>query len=64
LESDGIVKEPFYVVEPSFDGEHDDAIENIDDFLCIGRHGWDMIYFPFDGNLIYDINDGSKIKNA
>jgi hypothetical protein len=47
LESDGFSEEPLDVVEPSFDGEHDDAIENIDDFLCIGRHGWDMSYFHF-----------------
>jgi hypothetical protein len=44
LESDGFLEEPLDVLDPSFDGKSDDAIENIDDFIYVGRHKWDMSF--------------------
>jgi hypothetical protein len=46
------------------DKECDHESENIDDFLHIGRHKWDMGFFHFDGNPIYDTDDYSRVKSA
>jgi hypothetical protein len=39
-------------------------LTHIDDFICIGRHRWDMICYIFDGNLIYDIEGHSQIEHT
>jgi hypothetical protein len=54
-------KKPFNLVNFSFNEEHDDHIDN---FIHIGRHRWDINYFHFDGNPIYDIDDDSRIKSV
>jgi hypothetical protein len=65
LESEEFLEKPLDLVNFSFDEEHDDhKIENIDDFLHIGRHKWDMSCFHFDGDPIYDIDDDSRVKSA
>jgi hypothetical protein len=41
------------VLTPSCYDEDDDFFDNIDDFIQVGKHKWDMI--GYDGDLIYDI---------
>jgi hypothetical protein len=55
LESDGFLEEPLDVLDPSFNGKNDDAIKNIDDFICVGRCKWDMSCPSFDGDPVCDI---------
>jgi len=53
LESEESLGKPLDVVNCSFDEEHDGSeIENVDDFLGIGRHRWDISCFHFDGDTI------------
>jgi hypothetical protein len=63
LESDGFFEEPFGVLDPSFHEMGDDAIENIDDFIYIGRHKWDMSFSSFDGNPIFYVEGHFQRKN-
>jgi hypothetical protein len=50
--TDGFMKEPLDVV-----GEH------IDDFIHVGRHRWEVGCSSFDGDPIYDIEGGFRVKN-
>jgi len=61
LKSEEFMGEPLNIVNFSSNKEHDDCIE---DFIHIGRHGWDVSCFSFDGDPIYVIDDDSKIKNT
>jgi hypothetical protein len=63
FESDGLLEEPLDVLVPHFDDKSEDAIENIDDFIYIGRHISDISFFFFDGDPIYDIESCFQIKN-
>jgi hypothetical protein len=38
--------------------------ENVEYFLCIGRHKWDMSFFHFDGDPIYDVDDDFRVNNV
>jgi len=43
---------------PLFDEEHGNKeIEDVKDCLHIERHKWDIWFFYFDGDPIYDIHD-------
>jgi hypothetical protein len=61
LENEEFLEEPFDVVDFSSNKEHNDCI---DDFICIRGHRWHKNCFHFDGDLIYDGNNGSRIKIA
>jgi hypothetical protein len=60
LENEEFLGEPLDAEDSLSNKEHDDCI---DDFVHIGRHRWDKSCFYFDGDPIYDVNDGSRIKN-
>jgi hypothetical protein len=51
--TDGFMKEPLDVVD-----------ENINTFICIGRHIWEMVCFIFYGDPICNIEGTFQIKNA
>jgi hypothetical protein len=38
--------------------------QHIDDFIHVGRHGWDMGCFVFYGDPIYDNEDNFQIRNG
>jgi hypothetical protein len=61
LESEEILEKSLDVTNFPSNEEHDDCIN---DFIHIGRCRWDNNCFHFDGDPIYDVNDGSRIKNA
>jgi len=65
LESEEFLEKYLDLVNFSFDEEHDDhKIENINDLLHIERNKWAMSCFYFDGDLIYHIDDDSRVKSA
>jgi hypothetical protein len=37
---------------------------HINDFICVQKHGWDIVFFGFDGDPIYDIKGNLQIRNA
>jgi hypothetical protein len=50
-----VLEEPLDVLDPSCYNKGNDVIENIDEFIHVGRHKWDVICFGLDGDPIYDI---------
>jgi len=48
-----VLEEPLDSLDPSCYNKCDDVIENIDEFIHVGRYKWDVI-FP-SGDPIYDI---------
>jgi hypothetical protein len=62
-ESEEVLEEPLDALDPSCYNKGDDAIENIDDFIHVGRRKWDMNCSSFDGDPIYDIEGCFQIKN-
>jgi hypothetical protein len=46
------IEEPFDALNPSCYNESDDMVENIDEFINVGRHKWDVIFY--DGDPIYE----------
>jgi len=58
LESEEVLAEPLDTKILRTNQEHDD----IDDIIHIGRWICHKDWFHFDGNPIYDVNDGSRIK--
>ena len=66
LEKEEFIKNPLYLDNPSFDGEHDNhEIENIDVILHIKTLKWDIECFCFEGGLIYDFyNVDSRANHA
>jgi hypothetical protein len=52
-ESEEVLEKPLDVLEPSFYYKGDDVINNIDDFIHVGRRKWDVIGHV--GDPIYDI---------
>jgi hypothetical protein len=63
LESEEVLEEPLDALDPSCYNKGDDVIENIDDFIHVGRRKWDMSCFGFSGDPIYDIEGCFQIKN-
>jgi hypothetical protein len=45
LESEEVLEEPLDALDPSCYNKGDDVIENIDDFIHVGRRKWDMSCF-------------------
>jgi hypothetical protein len=50
-----VLEEPLDALDPSCYNKGDDVIENIDDFIHVGRHKWDVICSGLNGDPIYDI---------
>ena len=55
LESEEVLEEPLDALDPSCYIKGDDVIENIDDFIHVGRRKWDFICSSLNGDPIYDI---------
>jgi hypothetical protein len=53
LESEELLKEPLDVLNTSCYDKINDIIDNIDEFIHVGRHKWDVI--GSDEDPIYDI---------
>jgi hypothetical protein len=53
LESEEVLEEPSYILGPSCYEKNDDFVDNIDEFIHVGKHKWDVI--GYDGDPIYDI---------
>jgi len=47
------IEEPLDVLDPSCCSKSDYVIENINDFIHVGKHKWDVIFY--DGDPIYKI---------
>ena len=58
--SEQVPEEPLDQTDPLCNN----VIENIDDFIHVGRHAWDVDFFGFDGDPIYDIGGSSQIRNT
>jgi hypothetical protein len=52
LESEEVLEEPLDALHPSCYNKCANMIENIDDFIHLGRPTWDMNCFSFDGDPI------------
>jgi hypothetical protein len=55
LESKEVLEDPLDALSPSSYDEGNDMVNNIDEFIHVGRHKWDVI--GYDGHPIYDIGD-------
>jgi hypothetical protein len=55
LESKEVLEEPLDALIPSCYDEGNDMVNNIDEFIHVGRRKWDVI--GYDGDPIYDIED-------
>jgi hypothetical protein len=53
LESEEVSEEPLDVLSPSCYDKCDDCVDNIDEFIHVGKCKWDVI--RYDGDPIYDI---------
>jgi hypothetical protein len=53
LESEEVLEEPLDVLSPSCYDKGDDFVDNIDEFIHVGKRKWDVI--GYDGDPIYDI---------
>jgi hypothetical protein len=51
-------------LDPSYYNKYDDVIENIDDFIHVGRRKWDVICSGLNGDPIYDIEGCIQMKNV
>jgi hypothetical protein len=51
-------------LDPSYHNKGDDVIENIDDFIHVGRHKWDVICSSLNRDPIYEIKGHIQIKNV
>jgi hypothetical protein len=54
-ESEEVIKEPLDALDASCYNKIDDMIENIDDFIHVGRRKWYVIYSFLNADPIYDI---------
>jgi hypothetical protein len=50
-----VLEEPLDALDHSCYNKSDDVIENIDEFIHVGRHKWDVTWYGFNGDPIYDI---------
>ena len=55
LESEKVLEDPLDVLNPSYYDKGNDMVDNIDEFIHVGKHKWDVT--GYDGDLIYDIED-------
>jgi hypothetical protein len=55
LESEEVLEEPLDALNPSCNDKGNDIVDNIDEFIHVGRHKWDVI--GYDGDHVYDIED-------
>jgi hypothetical protein len=53
LESEEVLEEPLDVLSPSCYDKGNDMVDNIDEFIHVGKRKWDVI--GYDGDPIYDI---------
>jgi hypothetical protein len=53
LEFEEVSKEPLDLLSPSCYDKDDDFGDNIDEFIHVGKHKWDVI--GYDGDPIYDL---------
>jgi hypothetical protein len=53
LESEEVLEEPLDVLNPSCYDKGDDYVDNIDEFIHVGKRKWDVI--GYNGDPIYDI---------
>jgi len=51
-------------IDDSVEDPSDVVDHHINDFIYIGRHRWDVRFFVFDGDPIYDMEGGFQIKNV
>jgi hypothetical protein len=51
--SEEVLEDPLDATNPLCNN----VIENIEDFIHVGRHAWDVDFFGFDGDPIYDIEE-------
>jgi hypothetical protein len=58
LESEEVLDEPLDVLSPSCYDKDDDFVDNIDEFVHVGKRKWDVI--GYDGDPIYDIEGHSQ----
>jgi hypothetical protein len=55
LESEEVLEEPLDALCPSCYDKGNDMVNNIDEFIHVGKRKWDVI--GYDGDPIYDIED-------
>jgi hypothetical protein len=55
LGSEEVLLEPLDTLDPSCYNESGDMINNIDEFIHVGRRKWDVTCYGFNGDPIYDI---------
>jgi hypothetical protein len=53
LESEEVLEETLDALNPSCYDKHNDMVDNIDEFIHVGRRKWDVIHS--DEDPIYDI---------
>jgi hypothetical protein len=53
LESEEVLEEPLDVINPPCYDKNNDMVDNIDEFIHVGKHKWDVI--AYDGDPIYNI---------
>ena len=58
LESEEVLEEPLDVLSPLCYDKVDDCVDNIDEFIHVKKHKWDVI--GYDGDPIYDIEGHSQ----
>jgi hypothetical protein len=58
-ESEGVLKKSLDALDPSSYNKDDDVIDNIDEFIHVGKRKWDVI--GHDGHSIYDIEGHSQL---
>jgi hypothetical protein len=59
LESEEVLEDPLDVLIPSCYDKGNDIVDNIDKFIHVGKHNWDVIWY--DGDPIYDIEGHFQI---
>jgi hypothetical protein len=59
LGNEEVLEEPLDATDPFCN----DVIEDIDDFIHVGKHAWDVDCFGFDGDPIYEIEGSFQIRN-
>jgi hypothetical protein len=53
MESEEVLEDPSDVLIPSCYDKYDDFVDNIDEFIHVRKHKWDVISYDWDP--IYDI---------
>ena len=59
LENEEVLEEPLDVLNPSCYDKGNDMVDNIDEFIHVGKHKWDVI--GYDRDPIYDIEDHFQV---